>query len=97
MDHLLGQFGEVGQKRINVVHTACVYCPYASAPCAFYMIFLNMLEKAKTTCIGIDMQVGGLWRDKLCSRGNEAYSNSDLAKAEDYYTKGLNSVSQNDK
>nr|GEW37165.1 hypothetical protein [Tanacetum cinerariifolium] len=53
----LQKFGEVGQKRINVVHTACVYCPYASAPYAFYMIFLNMREKAKTTCIGVDMHV----------------------------------------
>ncbi|GJR86254.1 DnaJ domain, tetratricopeptide-like helical domain protein [Tanacetum coccineum] len=33
----------------------------------------------------------------ICVRGNEAYSNGDLAKAEDYYTKGLNSISRNEK
>lgn len=30
-------------------------------------------------------------------RGNQAYGNGDLAKAEDYYTQGLNSVSQTEK
>ncbi|GJR86481.1 Ran GTPase-activating protein 1 [Tanacetum coccineum] len=35
--------------------------------------------------------------EKWRLRGNQAYSNGDLAKAEDYYTKGLNSVSQNEK
>ena len=33
----------------------------------------------------------------ICIRGNQAYSNSDLAKAEDRYTQGLKSISQNDK
>ncbi|PWA38576.1 peroxisomal membrane protein 13 [Artemisia annua] len=32
-----------------------------------------------------------------CIRGSQAYSNGDLAKAEDCYTQGLNSVSQNEK
>ena len=31
----------------------------------------------------------------ICIRGNQAYSNGDLAKAEDCYTQGLNFVSQN--
>ncbi|KAL8245149.1 hypothetical protein R6Q59_011407 [Mikania micrantha] len=30
-------------------------------------------------------------------RGNQAYNNGDLAKAEDWYTQGLNSVSENEK
>ncbi|XP_071701197.1 uncharacterized protein [Rutidosis leptorrhynchoides] len=35
--------------------------------------------------------------EKWRLRGNQAYSNGDLAKAEDCYTQGLNSVSQNEK
>ncbi|KAI7725703.1 hypothetical protein M8C21_018148 [Ambrosia artemisiifolia] len=35
--------------------------------------------------------------EKWRLRGNQAYGNGDLAKAEDYYTQGLNSVSQTEK
>ncbi|KAJ0714389.1 putative DnaJ domain, tetratricopeptide-like helical domain superfamily [Helianthus annuus] len=35
--------------------------------------------------------------EKWRLRGNQAYSNGDLAKAEDCYTQGLNSVSENEK
>ncbi|KAI3822495.1 hypothetical protein L1987_10085 [Smallanthus sonchifolius] len=35
--------------------------------------------------------------EKWRIRGNQAYSNGDLAKAEDCYTQGLNSVSENEK
>nr|GEY26700.1 hypothetical protein [Tanacetum cinerariifolium] len=35
--------------------------------------------------------------EKLRLRGNQAYSNGDLAKLEEFYMKGLNSVSQNEK
>ncbi|XP_076950129.1 uncharacterized protein LOC143623009 isoform X2 [Bidens hawaiensis] len=35
--------------------------------------------------------------EKWRLRGNQAYRNGDLAKAEDYYTQGLNSVSQTEK
>ncbi|XP_076947651.1 uncharacterized protein LOC143619654 [Bidens hawaiensis] len=35
--------------------------------------------------------------EKWRLRGNQAYSNGDHAKAEDYYTQGLNSVSQTEK
>ncbi|XP_076939030.1 uncharacterized protein LOC143607474 [Bidens hawaiensis] len=43
----------------------------------------------------------GIAAEEACEkwrlRGNQAYSNGDLAKAEDYYTQGLNSVSENEK
>ncbi|KAM0008904.1 putative DnaJ domain, tetratricopeptide-like helical domain superfamily [Helianthus debilis subsp. tardiflorus] len=35
--------------------------------------------------------------EKWRLRGNQAYSNGDLAKAEDCYTQGLNSISENEK
>ncbi|KAI3696681.1 hypothetical protein L6452_29158 [Arctium lappa] len=35
--------------------------------------------------------------EKWRLRGNQAYGNGDLAKADDYYTQGLNSVSQSEK
>lgn len=32
----------------------------------------------------------------LCDRGNQAYAKGDFSKAEDYYTQGLNCISQNE-
>ncbi|KAJ0511752.1 putative DnaJ domain, tetratricopeptide-like helical domain superfamily [Helianthus annuus] len=59
---------------------------------------VNDLDSKNKTLASASVSIAA---EEVCEkwrlRGNQAYGNGDLAKAEDYYTQGLNSVSQTEK
>ncbi|GKA72043.1 phospholipase A1-Igamma1, chloroplastic-like protein [Tanacetum coccineum] len=65
-------------------------CTMMKGPNVGFQIQIPVSDRVDTKCQFKPMTV-------IYIMGNQAYSNGDLAKAEDYYMKGLNSVSQNEK
>ncbi|KAI3687798.1 hypothetical protein L1987_81501 [Smallanthus sonchifolius] len=84
--------------------------PYISSKTEFFPLDLSTSSSIKTDNMKLVNELDLSTSSSLSSskaaeeacekwrlRGNQAYSNGDLAKAEDCYTQGLNSVSENEK